>query len=110
MDDVECVITEHVDYVQCVITEHVDDVQCVITQHVDDVQCVIAEHVDDVRAIVQRAIKDLSIEQSLKTYEEVWLSKKFELCEHARNKAIVQNMTRQEQEEANMVSQLFHLN
>ncbi|KAI0240665.1 Dynein heavy chain 9, axonemal [Lamellibrachia satsuma] len=60
------------------------------------------QHVDDVRAIVQRAIKDLSIEQSLKTYEEVWLSKKFELCEHARNKAIVQNMTRQEQEEANM--------
>ena len=32
-------------------------------------------HIDDVRALVMRAIKDLSIEQSLKTYEEVWLSK-----------------------------------
>ena len=46
------------------------------------------EHVDDVRAIVQRAVKDLSIEQSLKTYEEVWLSKLFEMREHVRNKAI----------------------
>ena len=43
---------------------------------------------DDVRAIVQRAVKDLSIEQSLKTYEEVWLSKIFELREHVRNRAI----------------------
>ena len=58
---------------------------------------------DDVRAIVQRAIKDLSIEQSLKTYEEVWLSKKFELCEHARNKAMVQSVASKDQEEANMV-------
>ncbi|KAK2190792.1 hypothetical protein NP493_68g02022 [Ridgeia piscesae] len=60
------------------------------------------QHVDDVRAIVQRAIKDLSIEQSLKTYEEVWLSKKFELCDHARNKAMAQNMARQDLEETNM--------
>lgn len=43
------------------------------------------EHVDDVRAIVQRAGKDLSIEQSLKTYEEVWLSKVFESREHIRH-------------------------
>ena len=67
----------------------------------------IVEHVDDVRAIVQRAIKDLSIEQSLKTYEEVWLSKKFELCEHARNKAMVQSGTSKDQEEANMVRHII---
>lgn len=42
------------------------------------------EHVDDVRAQVQRAVKDLSIEQSLKTYDEVWLSKIFELRPHTR--------------------------
>jgi dynein heavy chain len=42
--------------------------------------------VDDVRAIVQRAVKDLAIEMSLKTYEEVWLSKIFELRPHTRNK------------------------
>ena len=42
---------------------------------------------DDVRAIVQRAVKDLSIEQSLKKYEEVWLSKLFEMRAHVRNKS-----------------------
>lgn len=47
-----------------------------------------AEHGDDVRAIVQRAVKDLSIEHSLKTYEEVWLSKLFELKDHVRNRII----------------------
>ena len=46
-------------------------------------------HVDDVRAIVQRAVKDLSIEKSLKTYEEVWLSKIFEMKEHTRNKQYI---------------------
>ena len=45
-----------------------------------------AEHVDDVRGIVQRAVKDLSIEQSLKTYEEVWLSKVFQFHLHIRSK------------------------
>ena len=45
-------------------------------------------HVDDVKAIVQRAIKDLSIEQSLKKYEEIWLSKVFELTDHVRNSVI----------------------
>ena len=49
----------------------------------------ISEHVDDVRAIVQRAVKDLSIEQSLKTYEEVWLSKIFDLREHTRSRLMV---------------------
>lgn len=46
------------------------------------------EHVDDVRAIVQRAVKDLSIEQSLKTYEEVWLSKIFQFQIHIRSKNV----------------------
>lgn len=47
-------------------------------------------HVDDVRAIVQRAVKDLAIEKSLKTYEEVWLSKLFELRIHIRSKSVEQ--------------------
>jgi len=46
--------------------------------------------VDDVRAIVQRAVKDLAIEKSLKTYEEVWLSKVFEMRIHIRSKSIDQ--------------------
>lgn len=41
---------------------------------------------DDVRAIVQRAVKDLAIENALKTYEEVWLGKVFEMRPHVRNK------------------------
>lgn len=44
---------------------------------------------DDVRAIVNRAVKDLKIEQSLKTYEEVWLSKVFDLKLHSRSLASV---------------------
>ena len=48
-------------------------------------------HVDDVRAIVNRAVKDLSIEQSLKTYEEVWLSKVFELRQHVRSQTVTSN-------------------
>ena len=48
--------------------------------------CHTQQHVDDVRAIVQRAVKDLAIENALKTYEEVWLSKVFELRGHVRNK------------------------
>lgn len=31
------------------------------------------------RFIVQKAVKDLSIEQTIKTYEEIWLSKTFKL-------------------------------
>ena len=38
---------------------------------------------------MQRAVKDLSIEQSLKTYEEVWLSKIFELREHTRSRLMI---------------------
>ncbi len=36
-------------------------------------------HADEVKLIVQKAVKDLSIEQTLKTYEEIWLSKTFTL-------------------------------
>ena len=42
------------------------------------------DHVDEVRAIVQRAVKDVTIESALKTYEEIWLSKIFELRPHVR--------------------------
>lgn len=44
------------------------------------------DHVEEVRAIIQRAAKDIAIESSLKTYEEVWLSKIFELKAHVRMK------------------------
>ncbi|XP_078672103.1 uncharacterized protein LOC144911712 isoform X1 [Branchiostoma floridae x Branchiostoma belcheri] len=43
-------------------------------------------HVDDVRNIVQRAVKEVTIESSLKTYEEIWLSKLFELLQHIKSK------------------------
>ena len=45
-----------------------------------------SDHVEEVRAIIQRAAKDIAIESSLKTYEEVWLSKIFELKAHIRMK------------------------
>ncbi len=35
-------------------------------------------HSDEVKSLVSKAIKDLSIEQTLKKYEEIWLSKVFE--------------------------------
>ncbi|KAK7479591.1 hypothetical protein BaRGS_00029140 [Batillaria attramentaria] len=56
-------------------------------------------HVDDVRAIVQRAVKDLAIEMSLKTYEEVWLSKIFELRSHTRTKVASADVTQDNQSE-----------
>ncbi|XP_020627063.1 dynein beta chain, flagellar outer arm-like isoform X2 [Orbicella faveolata] len=43
-------------------------------------------HAEEVRSIIQRAAKDVAIESSLKTYEEVWLSKIFELRTHTRMK------------------------
>jgi dynein heavy chain len=42
-------------------------------------------HVDEVKQIVQKAIKDLSIEQTIKTYEEIWLSKMFELKKYGQS-------------------------
>ena len=47
---------------------------------------VFSDHAEEVRAIIQRAAKDVAIESSLKTYEEVWLSKIFELRAHTRIK------------------------
>ena len=65
---------------------------------------------DDVRAIVQRAVKDLSVEKSLKTYEEVWLSKIFELREHTRsrltNVSSKTNTTEKEEEQVSHPNQV----
>ena len=53
----------------------------------------VLEHVDDVRAIVQKAVKDLAIDQSLKTYDEIWTSKLFELRLHTRVRTEQELMT-----------------
>lgn len=53
----------------------------------------VSEHVDDVRAIVQKAVKDLAIDQSLKTYDEIWTSKLFELRLHTRVRTEQELMT-----------------
>lgn len=47
---------------------------------------IFTDHAEEVRSIIQRAAKDVAIESSLKTYEEVWLSKIFELRAHTRMK------------------------
>ena len=39
------------------------------------------------RQIVQKAVKDLSIEQTLRTYEEIWLSKIFNLKQYENQKS-----------------------
>ena len=49
-------------------------------------KCILTDHAEEVRSIIQRAAKDVAIESSLKTYEEVWLSKIFELRAHTRMK------------------------
>ena len=41
-------------------------------------------YVEDIRSIVKRASKDIYIENMLKLYEEVWLSKVFEMRKHTR--------------------------
>ena len=41
-------------------------------------------HAEEVRGVIQRSSKDVGIEKTLKTYEEVWLSKNFELIAHTR--------------------------
>ncbi|XP_069829066.1 uncharacterized protein [Dendropsophus ebraccatus] len=43
------------------------------------------KHTEDVRTIVQRAMRDVTIESSLKNTEEVWLSRIFDLGPHSRN-------------------------
>ncbi|XP_056412427.1 uncharacterized protein LOC130355786 isoform X2 [Hyla sarda] len=42
------------------------------------------KHTQDVRTIVQRALRDVTIESSLKNTEEVWLSRIFDLGPHSR--------------------------
>ena len=41
-------------------------------------------HAGEVNGVIQRAAKEEGIEKALKTYEEVWLSKMFELVKHTR--------------------------
>lgn len=41
-------------------------------------------NVEAVRTIVKKSSKDIEIENMLKLYEEVWLSKVFELRKHSR--------------------------
>lgn len=41
-------------------------------------------HAEEVNGVIQRAAKEEGIEKALKTYEEVWLSKMFELVKHTR--------------------------
>lgn len=45
------------------------------------------EYAEEVRSIILKATKDVAIESSLKTYEEVWLSKVFELKPHKKARA-----------------------
>ena len=70
--------------------------------------CSTTEHVGDVRAIVQRAVKDLLIEESLKTYEEVWLSKVFEMRDHVRNKVIANEQKEAATKEEQNVSKVLN--
>ena len=46
--------------------------------------CNYAEHAAEVDALVDRANKDIAIESLLNTFEEVWLSKHFDLQLHQR--------------------------
>lgn len=41
--------------------------------------CVCLDHAEEIRATVKRAEKDFQLETTLKTYEEIWLSKTFQL-------------------------------
>jgi hypothetical protein len=47
-----------------------------------------SEYTGDIRQIVQQATAELSVEQHLKTYEEVWLSKIFELQKHLTSSSV----------------------
>jgi hypothetical protein len=48
----------------------------------------VSEFSGEIRQIVQQAVAELSVEQHLKTYEEVWLSKVFELEKHLRSSSV----------------------
>ena len=47
-----------------------------------------ADHLKSVQSVVEKAMLDAKIERSLKTYEEIWLSKIFELQVHARSQLV----------------------
>ena len=42
-------------------------------------------HVSDVEAIAARAERDVKVESAIKNFEEVWLSKLFDLTEYQRS-------------------------
>jgi hypothetical protein len=44
-------------------------------------RCVL-DHADEIRATVKRAEKDFQLETTLKAYEEIWLSKTFQMAVH----------------------------
>jgi hypothetical protein len=58
-------------------------------------------HIDEVKSIIQKAVRDLSIEQTIKTYEEVWLSKIFKLKKHEILNSEVKRAQRDEDEKSN---------
>ena len=47
--------------------------------------CVFSVHSEDIRKIVSRAQGDLTIEQMLKRFEEIWLGKVFTMKEHVKS-------------------------
>lgn len=58
--------------------------------------------------IVQKAVKDLSIEQTIKTYEEIWLSKMFVLDLYSYQK-LQQEQTDQREEDVRLKSLRINL-
>jgi len=65
------------------------------------------DHADEVRGIIQRATKDVAIESSLKTYEEVWLSKIFEIKPHTGYKRPSSSTAAAAQEVSILYAMLF---
>ena len=60
-----------------ILSQQLDTFHIAICHHF-----ILIDHAEEVRGIIQRAAKDVAIESSLKTYEEVWLSKIFEIKAH----------------------------
>ena len=59
------------------------------------------------KLIVQKAVKDLSIEQTIKTYEEIWLSKTFVLKLYTTQR--IEALTSKTTNEEDVKNKLFHL-
>ena len=47
--------------------------------------CLPVAHVSDVEAIAARAERDVKVESAIKNFEEVWLSKLFDLTDYQRS-------------------------